>query len=183
LASSLINNKLIYEEAAEGLQLVGVYSRNRQEFYLSDLACVLYGITCVPLYDTLGIDNLSYCLAHSNISTCICSMSNARILLGLGDTANLRNLILCDPLEPSFEEELRKKFNVFYFWQLVDSVKLEEILDYSQFSVEPDQCFTFSYTSGTTGPPKGAMLSQKNFLAFIAGLKIALTNLDRNSED
>jgi long-chain acyl-CoA synthetase len=86
-------------------------------------------------------------------------------------------------LEPSFEEELRKKFNVFYFWQLVDSVKLEEILDYSQFSVEPDQCFTFSYTSGTTGPPKGAMLSQKNFLSFIAGLQIANKNLDRNSED
>jgi hypothetical protein len=30
LASSLIRNKLIHEETAEGLQLVGVYSRNRQ---------------------------------------------------------------------------------------------------------------------------------------------------------
>ena len=79
------------------------------------------------------------------------------------------------------EEELKKKFNIFYYWRLIESVKLEEILDYTQFSVTPEQCFTFSYTSGTTGPPKAAMLSQNNFLAFIAGLKIALTNLDRNS--
>ena len=108
-------------------------------------------------------------------------MSNAKILLGLSDTANLQNLVLCDPLEPSLEEELKKKFNIFYYWQLIDSVKLEEILDYNQFSVTPEQCFTFSYTSGTTGPPKAAMLSQKNFLSFIVGLRIANKNLDRNS--
>lgn len=118
-ASALIKHNLIYEEVEAGLKLFGVYTRNAQEFYLSDLACLLYGITCVPLYDTLGVDNLSYCLGHSNISTCLCGASNAKTLLKIEDF-NLKNIILYEPIDEVFKEELKKKFNVFDFWQLVE---------------------------------------------------------------
>lgn len=35
--------------------------------------------------------------------------------------------------------------------------------------IENNDCATFSYTSGTTGPPKGAMMSNRNLLACVAG--------------
>ena len=38
------------------------------------------------------------------------------------------------------------------------------------YHVVPDDCITFCYTSGTTGPPKGAMLAQRNFCSFLAAL-------------
>jgi long-chain acyl-CoA synthetase len=43
------------------------------------------------------------------------------------------------------------------------------LLDYNseEFKVSPEDCLTFSYTSGTTGPPKGAMISHRNFAAFM----------------
>lgn len=44
------------------MKLIGIFSKNRYEWMVSDMACMLYGLTIVPLYDTLGIDNLTYCL-------------------------------------------------------------------------------------------------------------------------
>jgi long-chain acyl-CoA synthetase len=43
------------------------------------------------------------------------------------------------------------------------------LLDYNseEFKVLPDDCLTFSYTSGTTGPPKGAMISHRNLASFM----------------
>ena len=44
-------------------------------------------------------------------------------------------------------------------------------MDFNKVKIQPDDCLTFSYTSGTTGPPKGAMLSHKNFAAMVNSLK------------
>jgi long-chain acyl-CoA synthetase len=47
-----------------------------------------------------------------------------------------------------------------------------KLLDISNDKIEIglDDVYTFSYTSGTTGPPKGAMITNKNLLANISTL-------------
>jgi long-chain acyl-CoA synthetase len=60
----------------------------------------------------------------------------------------------------------------------------KKLLDYNseEFKVLPEDCLTFSYTSGTTGPPKGAMISHKNFTSFMAAQSFH-KNTKFNTED
>ena len=42
--------------------MFGIWARNRAEWMTSDIACGLFGITSVPLYDTFGDEAMGYCL-------------------------------------------------------------------------------------------------------------------------
>lgn len=53
--SFLLQNKMEFPENIHGMKLVGIFSKNRYEWIVADVACMLYGLTIVPLYDTLGI--------------------------------------------------------------------------------------------------------------------------------
>ena len=42
-------------------------------------------------------------------------------------------------------------------------------INFEDIKVTPSDIYTFSYTSGTTGPPKGAMISHENFISYLSG--------------
>ena len=95
--SFLKQNKMDYMEKG-GMKMVGIFSKNRYEWLIADMACMLYGLTLVPLYDTLGIENLTYCLEHSGITTLFITSGTIKTILGLKGHGNLENLICFDPL-------------------------------------------------------------------------------------
>ena len=163
----LLNRKMEHQEKLLNMKVVGIFSKNRYEWIVVDFICVLYGLTSVPLYDTLGIENLSFCLNNSEITTLFCSEQTAQTILKLKDLGNLKNIICFDPLSPEAENQLKeKKLEVFYFSEAMK--KPEEVADYRKYPIDRETILTFSYTSGTTGPPKGAMISHGNFLGFLA---------------
>ena len=83
LGKSITFRKLAYPEQVHGMQFIGIYSKNRYEWLVVDWACVLFGITSVPLYDTLGVDNLSYCLKQTEMTTLFMGSDNVKTLLKL----------------------------------------------------------------------------------------------------
>jgi len=42
--------------------MIGVYSKNRYEYLIEDYAAMLYGLTSVPIYDTLHPNAIEYIL-------------------------------------------------------------------------------------------------------------------------
>jgi long-subunit acyl-CoA synthetase (AMP-forming) len=55
LGKSILGLKLEFTESTQGMRFIGIYAKNRMEWLLTDLACTLFGVTSVPLYDTLGV--------------------------------------------------------------------------------------------------------------------------------
>lgn len=56
-------------EEVPGLKLrfVAIFSKNRPEWTMVDLASILYGFVVIPIYDTLGPENIPYVLNHTQV--------------------------------------------------------------------------------------------------------------------
>uniref|UniRef100_A0A8D0AC42 Long-chain-fatty-acid--CoA ligase n=1 Tax=Sander lucioperca TaxID=283035 RepID=A0A8D0AC42_SANLU len=145
-----------------GDKFVGIFSQNRPEWTISELACYTYSMVAVPLYDTLGTEAIGYIIDKASISTVICDVpQKARLILDCisGKGRTVKTIVLIEP----FDSELVSRGQECGI----------EILSLKEFELpKPDDLALICFTSGTTGNPKGAMwmllllLIQKYSLTF-----------------
>lgn len=135
---------------------------------MADIACVLFKITTIPIYDTLGDENITYVLKHVCLKTLFVNDGAIKALRKTKDLDKLEHLISFDPIDTeSLQYFSEKGISLTSYCDLIASGQ-SKLVDYNdaKYQVSQDDCVTFSYTSGTTGPPKGAMISNKNFASF-----------------
>ncbi|XP_064422855.1 long-chain-fatty-acid--CoA ligase 6 isoform X1 [Latimeria chalumnae] len=152
-------------------QFIGVFAQNRPEWIISELACYTYSMVVVPLYDTLGPGAIRYIINTAEISTVICDkLEKARVLLEhveKQETPGLKTVILMDPFHEDLVERGRK------CGVHIQSMKEVEDLGRANRRVpmppRPEDLSIVCFTSGTTGNPKGAMLTHGNVVADFSG--------------
>uniref|UniRef100_A0AAQ4P9W8 Long-chain-fatty-acid--CoA ligase n=1 Tax=Gasterosteus aculeatus aculeatus TaxID=481459 RepID=A0AAQ4P9W8_GASAC len=145
-------------------QFIGVFAQNRPEWIISELACYTYSMVVVPLYDTLGPDAIRFIINTADISTVICDkVDKAQVLLDnveRKETPGLRRIILMD----GFESDLVRRGEGCGStgWSLTAALL-------SPQPPAPDDLSIVCFTSGTTGNPKGVMLTHGNVVADFSG--------------
>jgi len=154
-------------------KFLGIQSKNRKEWVLTNMANYHQNITTVAFYDTLGPDATKYICNQTELTTMAISQDYVDKLskLKLEDAKSdspkmfrLKNLIV---FEDNLTEEQRKiakdaDINLYTMEEVI--MKGREVAKAGEATInepKPDDCFMFSYTSGTTGDPKGVKLTHK----------------------
>ncbi|XP_065266293.1 long-chain-fatty-acid--CoA ligase 6 isoform X5 [Emys orbicularis] len=167
-------------------QFIGVFAQNRPEWIISELACYTYSMVVVPLYDTLGHGAIRYIINTADISTVICDKpEKARILLDhveKRETPGLKSIILMDPFEKDLKERGKRCGVHVQSMQEVEACGRES--QHVPVPPRPEDLSIVCFTSGTTGNPKGAMLTHRNVVADFSGfLKVTEGDIRLLSDD
>uniref|UniRef100_A0A674MIY8 Long-chain-fatty-acid--CoA ligase n=1 Tax=Takifugu rubripes TaxID=31033 RepID=A0A674MIY8_TAKRU len=139
---------------------IGIFSQNRPEWTLGELACYTYSLVSVPLYDTLGTEAIVYIIEKASISTIMCDVgSKVELILSSleGRKHPVRNIVLME--KPPVELITRAE-------QCGIDVTSMEGMEPPQ----PEDMAVICFTSGTTGNPKGARLTHENIVSNCSGV-------------
>jgi len=137
---------------------VGIIGFNSPEWFFSDLGCVFAGGLATGIYPTNSSEACKYVLANcqANIVVVEDDKQLAKILEVRGSLPELYHIVQYTG-KPSVE-------GVMSWDQLMDVGRAEgeDQLESRLSNLAPNMCCHLVYTSGTTGPPKGVMLSHDN---------------------
>ncbi|XP_055876985.1 long-chain-fatty-acid--CoA ligase 5-like isoform X2 [Biomphalaria glabrata] len=155
---------------------VGVYSQNRPEYIIIDQAIIRHSMTGVPLYDTLGVDACNFIINQAELTTIFCDNNDkvSSLLDRRKQFPCLKTIIIIDQMNEknrnkAAEEGVR-------LLQLEDVENLGKENPVAPTPPKPNDLYMICYTSGTTGTPKGAMLSHRNIIAVFAAAQEFLKN-------
>uniref|UniRef100_A0A8C2X7Q5 Arachidonate--CoA ligase n=1 Tax=Cyclopterus lumpus TaxID=8103 RepID=A0A8C2X7Q5_CYCLU len=98
-----IGSALIHKgHSHTGDKFIGIFSQNRPEWSISELACYTYSMVGVPLYDTLGTEAIGYIIHRAAISTVICDVpEKAKMILDCvdGKGRTVKTIVLMEPFD------------------------------------------------------------------------------------
>lgn len=170
---------------------VGLWCQNRPEWQITDLACMSQSLYGVSLYETLGPDTTEFIINHANLACIVTSLNHVPALLKMKPRLpSLKFIITVEPLEAA-ENELQESSKKAILSALAAD---QGINIYSMPEVEaigtacgrpytppqPSDIVTINYTSGTTGNPKGVVLTHYNAVATMSA-SLSMSSIDESA--
>ena len=144
-------------------KFLGIYSRNRIEWVLGYLGAHAYSATIVTIYDTLGDIAIEFIINQTQLKTIIIEsnvLAKMTRIIKEGKAKTVKNLIVVNGEDdPESMDELKNLGINLYTFEEVCEKGRKEGSDDMIIPPKPDDICTVCYTSGTTGYPKGAMVS------------------------
>lgn len=144
--------------------VVGIIGENCPEWNFADLAAIQLGCVVVPLYPNASARDYEYILQHSEAKVIFVGnqIYYDKVMQVKGNLPDVLEIYTLDKVE-----------GAKHWTDLTNKVKNQStyILEKHRMAVEPEDLMTLMYTSGTTGTPKGVMISHDNLVFNINSLQ------------
>jgi long-chain acyl-CoA synthetase len=147
---------LLKEQLAPG-DRVAVMMRNCPQWIFFDQAALSLGLVVVPLYTVDRAENVAYIVNDSNVKVLLFETKAQWLEFGSARNkmTSVQRFVSLDKIAPDTDAQLISA---------ADWLPASAILQAAAIA-EPAKLATIVYTSGTTGKPKGVMLSHQNILS------------------
>ncbi len=153
----------LYDLGIRSGDKLAIWSENRPEWNIADLAVLAIGAVDVPVYATQARSQIEYILADSSTRAIFVSLTFLEEALALKERLpGLEYVIAFDG-----ERTGERSPGVFKLEKLAEGGRgldgrEPELYESLSRAAAPDDLATLLYTSGTTGDPKGVMLTHRN---------------------
>lgn len=142
---------------------VALFSPNRYEWWVADLAIISIGAVNVPIYATNSAEECRYIIENSDSKKCFVGTKEHmdKILAVKDKLPNLGEIIIMDDIDNPPPGVILLKDALAEGGAAPNKDEFDKRLK----PINIEDTATIIYTSGTTGPPKGVMLTHKNFVS------------------
>jgi long-chain acyl-CoA synthetase len=143
---------------------VGVLSETRVEWMACDMAVISVGAITVGIYPTSTAEQCAYILKHADVQICIVEDVDqlARLQTIQKQVPTLKKFVLIEGPKGAGARSKVINLDDLRARGKKHQSKYPSALEARKSAVQPDDLAMLVYTSGTTGPPKGVMLTHKN---------------------
>ncbi|HEU5139297.1 MAG TPA: long-chain fatty acid--CoA ligase [Bacillales bacterium] len=152
---------------------VAILSENNPMWAISDFAIGSLGAVSAPIYPTLPSDQVTYILKNADVQIAIVENEEQLEKIKQGDS-DVQHVVVMHPGTGFSSSE-----GILSFLDLDQDGEQHpfEGWEHEWNKIDKDQLATIIHTSGTTGPPKGVMLSHENFLVNMEAVQFWIIEL------
>ena len=139
---------------------MSILSLNRPEWHYADMACLTTRGTTAPIYATNSPDQVRHVIADSDTKVAVVENAGQldKVLEVRANLPLLERVIVIDGYEGGHDDLVMTWDDLLSSGDAGEDARYDDAVG----SVRPEDIATFVYTSGTTGEPKGVMLTHDN---------------------
>ncbi|XP_071731351.1 long chain acyl-CoA synthetase 9, chloroplastic [Rutidosis leptorrhynchoides] len=152
---------------------VAIFADTREEWFIALQACFRRNVTVVTMYASLGEEAICHSLNETEVTTIICGNKELKKLLDLSGQIDTVERVICMD-DDHFSTEGNNSWKVLSFSEL-KQIGRENPVE-ADLPLVADVA-VIMYTSGSTGLPKGVMMTHSNVLSTVSAVMTIVPGL------